>query len=295
MNRIVISFVMIASMLGIGASVTAVAPEPPEAFVRTTAICLNGDGTYRVRIRHESGVGPVDYDLRVGGSVILGGPFTIAIGGVNFHDVPVGTNGLRARPIGDWTNTHGGTASTPRTECTPPTTTTTSTTTTTTSTTTTTTTTATSTTSSTTSTTTTVAPTTTLAGGLDDADGTTTSTTSIASSTTVAADTTAVTTTTVAETSTTVPPTTAPDTAVLGISGEDPDPDLGAGADPAGDGGSPADGAGNGPVDQLPATAGDEQMQLVIATLLLVGGVGAVAVSRRRLRTSPGLATATTS
>ena len=60
------------------------------------------------------------------------GPHTIAGGEIQFHEIPNGTNGVKAIPAGDWTNSYKGTASTPKTDCPPPDTTSTTTTTTTT-------------------------------------------------------------------------------------------------------------------------------------------------------------------
>ncbi len=115
----------------------------PSALVRVTSIC-RGDTTFTLRVINSSLIGPLSYNVQVGGTVIWG-PNSIAAGEIQFFEIPNGTNGVTAIPVDDWTNTYSGTASTPTTPCEPEDSTTTTSTTTTTS-------------STTTSTTTTTAP-----------------------------------------------------------------------------------------------------------------------------------------
>lgn len=101
--------------------------EPPEAFVRVTAICDNADGTYNLRVRYEVDAsnpnkpdsGEVEFNLQVGGTVHVAGE-TIESGESLFFDVPDGANGIRAVLLNGVTNTYGGTASNNRTPCVPP-------------------------------------------------------------------------------------------------------------------------------------------------------------------------------
>ncbi len=105
------------------------APEVVESFVRVTSLCVGPGidpgipeagsaeaGEYIIRIRHEGGEAPVDYNLQIAGSV-LSGPHTIGDGEVQYRTLPVGSNGVKAVPVGDWVNTYTGTASTPKKSC----------------------------------------------------------------------------------------------------------------------------------------------------------------------------------
>lgn len=120
--------------------VASATPSSTDAFVRVTSLCLGpgtdagipGSGTaaageYIIRVRHESGAAPVSFNLQVGGTV-LSGPHSIGGGESQYYNLPAGSNGVKAVPVGNWTNSYRGTASTPQKACTtPPTTSTTTT------------------------------------------------------------------------------------------------------------------------------------------------------------------------
>ncbi|MSU27402.1 MAG: hypothetical protein EXS27_05745 [Pedosphaera sp.] len=95
----------------------AAAPNPTvpsvSALVRLTAISreVDGDnaGKYRFRVSHESGPGPLQYDLKIGGQQLASG--TIGIGEIEFVWLPYPSAGVKVVPAGLWTNSWGGTAS----------------------------------------------------------------------------------------------------------------------------------------------------------------------------------------
>ena len=97
---------------------TTTTAAPVEARVTVTAVC-SGPTSWTSSVRHEDGPGPLQFDLRSGDSVVSG-PHTIEIGAELAFEIPAGVDGVRAVPVGDWTNLSTATASTPTTSCDPP-------------------------------------------------------------------------------------------------------------------------------------------------------------------------------
>lgn len=117
-----LNYLFVAALaLGLAQSAlfAAAAPSPTvpgvSALVRLTAISreVDGDnaGKYRFRVSHESGPGPLQYDLKIGGQQLASG--TIGIGEIQFVFLPYPSAGVKVVPAEKalWTNSWGGTAS----------------------------------------------------------------------------------------------------------------------------------------------------------------------------------------
>ncbi len=94
--------------------------EPADAFVRVTAMCVDeAAGEYRIRVRHEGGHLPVNYNLQIGDTVLTSGALTeTGDENASYHWLPVGSDGVKAIPADDeWVNTYDGTASTSQNPC----------------------------------------------------------------------------------------------------------------------------------------------------------------------------------
>ena len=110
-----VNFAIQASTATTTTTTTTTAVPLGEASVAVTAIC-SGPTSWTLRVVHEDGPGPLQFDLQSGGWVISG-PHTIGIDAELSFEVPAGVDGVWAVPVGDWINTSGTTASTPTTLC----------------------------------------------------------------------------------------------------------------------------------------------------------------------------------
>lgn len=113
-----VNFAIEASTATTTTTTTTTTLAPIEASVAVTAICAS-PASWTLGVRHEGGPGPLQFDLRSGDSVISG-PHVIEIDAELSFEIPTGVDGVRAAPIGDWTNAATATASTPATLCDPP-------------------------------------------------------------------------------------------------------------------------------------------------------------------------------